>query len=436
MPSRLGAAQWREDLAYLAGALRREHRNPFHRTSRSAFDDAVRHLHARIPSLAGHEVVVEMARLVAMLGDGHTALRLADVPGFRRYPLALYRFSDGLFVRAVGREHGAAAGARLLAIGGTPAEEAYEAMRPIVSRDNEMGVRATAPELLTIPEVLHARGVVASPEHATFGVELRGGERIALSLHPGDGLPDGLVDARDGAAAPPPLWLRRSPEENGFDYLPDSRTLYLGYNRVRDGPDETLASLFDRAFGLIEREGVERLIVDIRLNHGGNNALNRPLVHHLVRCDRINRWGGLYAIVGRQTFSAAMNLAVDLERHTRTLFVGEPTGSSPNHYGENAEIVLPHSGLRTTASALWWQHSAPYDDRPWIAPDLPARLSAADYAANRDPAGETALGHAPDATTRFAEYPDRLALKLRRDDLRSGHDSESNGGAHGQTAEG
>lgn len=428
MSSRLGAARWREDLSDLVAALRREHRNPFHRTSREAFDGAVRHLHARVPSLADHEVVVELSRLVAMLGDGHTALRLAEVPGFRRYPLALYRYGDGLYVRAVGREHGAAAGARLLAVGGTPAEEAYEAMRPLVSRDNEMGVRATAPALLTIPEVLHARGVIEAPERTTFEVELRGGERVALSLDPGDGLPAEMVDTRDGAPAPTPLWLRRSPEENWFDYLPDSRALYLGYNRVRDGADETLATLFDRAFALVEREGAERLIVDIRLNVGGNNALNRPLIHHLVRCDRINRWGGLYAIIGRQTFSAAMNLVVDLERHTRTLFVGEPTGSSPNHYGENAEIVLPQSGLRATASTLWWQHSTPYDDRPWIAPDLPARLSAEDYAANRDPAVETALNYVPDATVRFPEYPDRLAKLLRRDDLLLRDDGRSGAG--------
>lgn len=428
MPSRLGAAQWREDLAHLVAALRREHRNPFHGTSREAFDGAVRHLHARIPSLAGHEVVVELSRLVATLGDGHTALRLADVPGFRRYPLALYRYSDGLFVRAVGREHEAAAGARLLSVGGTPADEAYEAMRPIVSRDNEMGGRATAPALLTIPEVLHARGVIEAPARTTFDVERRGGERVALSLDPGDGLPAGLVDARDGASAPTPLLLRRSPEENGFDYLPDTRTLYLAYNCVRDGADEALATFFDRAFALVEREGAERLIVDLRLNHGGNNALNRPLIHHIVRSDRINRWGGLYAVIGRQTFSAAMNLAVDLERDTRVLFIGEPTGSSPNHYGENAAIVLPHSGLRATAAALWWQHSAPYDDRPWIAPDLPARLRAADYAANRDPAVETALTHIPDAATRFVEYPDRLAKLLRRDDLLLRHDGRSGAG--------
>jgi hypothetical protein len=58
-------------------------------------------------------------------------------------------------------------------------------------------------------------------------------------------------------------------------------------------------------------------------------SLNRPLIHRLIRCDTINQWGKLFVVIGRRTFSAAMNLAVDLERHTRALFVGEPTGGAP-----------------------------------------------------------------------------------------------------------
>jgi hypothetical protein len=57
--------------------------------------------------------------------------------------------------------------------------------------------------------------------------------------------------------------------------------------------------------------------------------------------------------------------------------------------------MLPHSGLCRTASALWWQYSDPRDDRPWIAPDIPAALWSEDYAANRDPAVEAILRYVP-----------------------------------------
>jgi len=413
--SALGPRQWRDDLSALDAGLRREHRNLFHHLSPDAWRDAVRALHGRIPSLAGHEIAVELARLGAMIGDGHTALRLTDVPDLGRCPLHLERFQDGIFVRAIAEEHGRLAGARLHAIDGVPVEEAWDAVRPVISRDNEWGVRAAAPDLLAMPAVLHAVGIAPDPDRARYEVALRGGRRETISLRrvAGDGGP--LVDARDGAVAPPP-WLRRSPEENGIELLADSRTLAFAYNRVRDGLDEPLAALFDRLFVQIETEGVERLVIDLRLNHGGNNALNLPLVHHLVRSDRVNQWGKLFVVIGRRTFSAAMNLAVDLERHTRVLFVGEPTGSSPNHFGENAEIVLPHGGLRATAAALWWQHSLPYDDRPWIAPDLPAPLRSDDYAANRDPVLAAILAaRVPEAAP--PAYPERVLRPLRRLDL-------------------
>jgi hypothetical protein len=278
-----------------------------------------------------------------------------------------------------------------------------------------MGVRATVPELLAIPEVLHARGVLGDPDRVLYVVQRPSGEPLTCALHPVEALPADLADARDGAAAPPPLWLQRSPEHNWWTTLADARTLYVQYNRVRDTPEESVERFVDRVFTMVEREGFHRLILDIRLNGGGNMALNRPLIHRLIRCDAINQWGKLFVIIGRRTFSAAMNLAVDLERHTRALFVGEPTGARPNHYGENADIVLPHSGLRCTAAALWWQYSDPRDDRPWIAPDIPAALWSADYAANRDPAVDAILRYVPDPARAMDDRrePDHFARSPR-----------------------
>lgn len=408
------SAQWRADLDHLADALEREHRNLFHNMSRESFASAVRSLRARIPALDGYEIVVELARLVALVGDGHTRLPLTEVPGFRRYPLRLYQYADGLCVQAIAQEHGAATGARLLAIGDTPATDAYDAMRALISRDNEMGVRAAVPELLTIPEVLHARGVLADPAQAAYLVQRPNGERLTCALRPAEASPADLVDVRDGTAAPPPLWLQRSSEHNWCVSLTDAQTLYVQYNRVRDAPEERVEEFFDRVFTLVERDDVHRLILDIRLNGGGNMSLNRPLIHHLIRCDRVNQWGKLFVVIGRLTFSAAMNLAVDLERHTRALFVGEPTGARPNHYGENADITLPRSGLRGTAAALWWQYADPRDDRPWIAPDIPAALWSADYAANRDPALEAILRYVPDPARAIDDRQALAHLAKRR----------------------
>jgi hypothetical protein len=83
------AEAWRTDLSYLADELERKHKNLYANIAPAQFAAAVQHLHARIPALARHEVIVELARLVAMIGDGHTNLYLDANPavlGFQRYP--------------------------------------------------------------------------------------------------------------------------------------------------------------------------------------------------------------------------------------------------------------------------------------------------------------------------------------------------------------
>jgi len=110
VPPRLTAAEavrWRADLRYLAAELPRRHPNLYHAVSREAFARAVRRLDARIPTLRRHEVILELARLVALVGDGHTNVAPArdTVIGFHSLPLRFYLFSDGLFVRAADTAH-------------------------------------------------------------------------------------------------------------------------------------------------------------------------------------------------------------------------------------------------------------------------------------------------------------------------------------------
>src|SRR5262245_21363419 len=168
------ARAWREDLRYMAQEMPRRHRNLFHTMTREHFEAAVAALDARIPSLERHQIIVEMARIAAMVGDGHTNVAPTRDPkiGFRTYPVRLYLFKDGLHVRAADASHADLVGARVLRFGGATAEDAYTRARELVGRDNEMDVRFFAPLLLSMPEVLHALGLVADMEKASFTLEV------------------------------------------------------------------------------------------------------------------------------------------------------------------------------------------------------------------------------------------------------------------------
>lgn len=90
-------------------------------------------------------------------------------------------------------------------------------------------------------------------------------------------------------------------------------------------------------------------------------------------------------LVGRSTFSAAHTFATRVDAWTSAIFVGEPTGSKPNHYGNEAPFTLPHSGIRGTLSSGWNQPVTSRDYRVWIPPDIPVQQTSRHYFDGQDP---------------------------------------------------
>ncbi|HEX8265666.1 MAG TPA: tetratricopeptide repeat protein [Pyrinomonadaceae bacterium] len=401
--------KWREDLHYMAQKMPLFHNNLFHTMRREQFEAAIKRLDERIPMLARHQIIVEMQRIAAMVGDGHTNVyptRDAKI-GFRQLPVKMYFFKDGLFIRAATEVHAEIVGARVVKIGSASVEQAYDAARELIGRDNEMGAKFFAPHLLAIPEILHALGLIDDMENARFTVE-KGGKQKIVELKPA-GLTDlmagdtdkswmpkpGWIDARAGAPISNHHWLKDPENKFWYEYLPDKKTVYVQFNEVGNKKDETLAAFSKRLFDFVDANPVEKLILDLRLNRGGNGELNRPFLLNIIKANKINQKGKLFAIIGRSTFSAAQFLVNDLEKFTNTIFVGEPTGSKGNHYGDSRRIYLPNSGITVRVSVYYWQAWHPTDSRFWTPPDLTAELAFEDYRLNSDPALKMILDYAP-----------------------------------------
>jgi tetratricopeptide (TPR) repeat protein len=179
-----------------------------------------------------------------------------------------------------------------------------------------------------------------------------------------------------------------------FDYLPDSKTVYVQFNQVGDKEDETVEAFAQRLSAFVESNAVDRLVLDLRLNRGGNGFFNRQLLRAIIKANKIDQQGKLFTITGRSTWSAAQFLVNDLEKYTNAIFVGEPTGGKVNSYGDSSKITLPNSGITVRVSTLWWQGDE-RDARQWTAPQIAAELTFEDYRANHDPALTAALNYVP-----------------------------------------
>lgn len=384
----------RSDLRLLLDAVMSVHPQPFGQCSLTAWRQAVRKLWLGLPDMTREVRIVAYAELLALIGDGHTGLRLPQVAGFTRYPLQFQLCQDGLIITAIEESEQWALGGKVLSLGDWPIPLAYARVRACVSSDNLMGERLRVAEVLAIPQVTWFYGL-AEPAHP-----------LRLGVRGQDGK-DRVVKV---AVSSSPVRLLHSPAPltNTWTYDASTQMVYVRYAQVRDEPTRPLTAFWTEVFRAVEEYGAEKLIIDMRSNGGGDNRLNRRLVHSILRHDRINQWGRLFVFIGRKTFSAACNAVVELEQHTRALFVGEPTGGRPNHYGETNLVHLPDCDATISIASVWWQFSDPFDDRPWVAPDIDAPLGSLDLLIGRDPALEACVQYQP-REQEYQEYPERLS---------------------------
>lgn len=405
-PKALSAADWRADLRFLAAEMERRHKNLFHTVSRERFTAAVAELDAAIPRLQRHEIIVGMMRIVAMVGDGHTRLDpLKDQAfGFHALPVKLYLFDDGLYVRAATPAQKALVGARVEAFDGVPVEEALRRVGEISGTDNTWGKRFYAANYLAMPEILNA--LKLSPRADAAVLTLSKGKRTWTVTVPAGGMspdwppdtdislstPDGWADARE--TAPQPLWLQAPLDYQRMVDLPERKALYVQLNMVTNMKERTLAQFGQQVLARARETNPRAVILDLRLNRGGNGDLRLGLVKSLIKAeDEDTR---LFVLVGRGTFSASQFLLDDLDRFSDAVLVGEPASSKPNTYGDGYRITLPNSGLRPSVSIYWWQIDQRARDFTPI--DVAAPLSFEAYAASRDPALEAALAYQPRPT--------------------------------------
>jgi hypothetical protein len=388
MMEELSPQALREDVDFLLSTITTRHPNPFYYGSEQAFRRHCQLLWARAEELSPAERLAKLLAIPPLLNDGHTRFRGIDGTDgikklLKRLPIDLYWYHDGLHVRAADPEWSELAGARVLRLAGASSEALLDAVLPLVSRENIWRGLEVAPQLMNRPELLYGLGIGDDPSEVLCEVDTGGAVRqISLPALPPGTEPGNRVSA---ISAGHPGTLDQWPDNlTSVDLPGNDRVIVLKYDIVRDSENCSLAGKFEAAFRSLDTNGAQGLVVDLRNNGGGDNRLNWPLIDGIKARPEINKPGRLFALVGRGTFSAAVHCAVYLERHTRCIFAGEPTGSSPNHFGDALDHELPNTKLTVRVSSLWWQESLPYDSRTAITPQLRVEYTAADYARGRD----------------------------------------------------
>lgn len=374
------------DASALAAAIESQHPDPFRAVDRGALLREAKRIDAVD---TGDRCVhaIELMRMIAMLGprNGHTVIDPLgqDPEKFDAFPLGLYEFDDGIFV--VDAERHDLIGAELVALDGADVNEVLRAVAPLIAHDNEWTVRARRPTFVISVQVLRGLGVVSQQRKATFRLRSRNGSIVELQL---DASPTSeLFDHLRGnhtVKFSQRADLRHLREWHWTEPTAGGRAIHVGYNL-------TLGDITPFALEIEARAHPPRIglvVLDLRHNGGGDNRTYRPLLETLQRLGDTKR---LAVLTSRATFSAAMQLVVDLERSTEAVFLGEPTGGSPNQYGDATPIVLPSSGLNVFVATIAWMTAGELDERITREPDLPIANESLPFFAGDDPVLDNAI---------------------------------------------
>jgi tetratricopeptide (TPR) repeat protein len=393
---------WRYDLALLAREVKRKGYVPgvARQFSKEAFDAAVAKLDNEIPKLSDAQILIELMKLMRKLGDGHSGIlgRLDNAEAALAVPLQFYLFKEGLFIIAGDAQHKDLLGAQVLRFGDSTVPQVMQALDPLTSRDNDFWPNQTSPYRMRSLALLKGLGLIPEAQKVNLAIkDVQGKERVVTVTANGDfpniwnDFPTSWITYAGTLGKPLPLYLKNMATAYWFEYLPESKVLYFQYNRVRNQGEESLAKFTERLFKFVAENEVDKLVIDMRWNNGGNTFLSQPLLHSLIRSEKVNKRGKLFVIIGRRTYSAAQNTTSFFERHTNAIFVGEPTGSSPNFIGEETIFTLPYSHVLANVSDLYWQSAWPMDYRTWIAPQIYTPPTFAAFSAGRDPSLEAII---------------------------------------------
>ncbi|MBX7248412.1 MAG: hypothetical protein K1X35_05095 [Caulobacteraceae bacterium] len=386
---------WRQDLAWFTELLVRRHPHPFHAVSEAEWRAEAARLEADIPGLDDLQVTLRFMRLASLIGDGHTVVYppFEGPRAFHMLPVWPYRLGDDWYVLAAAPGREDLVGARIVGVGGRPIGEAVRRLADLVPSDNPASLAWITAVALQFAEVA---GDGAGP--VALDLVTTDGRRRSVALQPGavdrdpttPWAPEGWPRMGQDRT---PLWLSRPNEPQWMEPIEEPHALFVQVNQIRESEPGGFRRFAEAVGERLRREPDRVLIIDLRHDNGGSGALNWALVREVIRCG-CDRPGGVFVITGRRTFSAAQTLASLLETRTEAIFVGEPTGSRPNFNGEDTDFTLPWSGLKGSISSAWFQGGeTSFDERPWIAPDLPAPLTAGDLLAGRDPALDAIAAH-------------------------------------------
>jgi len=405
----LSDEQMNKEIRIAVAAIERYHPNPFHKTEGRVFYEEVDKIinQKGKRSLGKHRF--DLHRVTSMIFDTHTQIHpTLETPGLKQsFPLRFRAFSDGLYIVAASEHYRESIGKRVVSISGHNPAAIIDQLASYAAADSHIRGKVFAELFLYLPETYEVFNLKTSDGiiQLTLGGEEGQLTTVILDEKWDKGsvdfnvnaqnpfLPDELITVHEVFGTTKPFYLENLNKDYWWTFLDkENKYQYLQVNKQfsdNEGyPTPEFHLEWMKAFW---DSKLEVLIIDLRNNPGGTMPLMDAMHGFLANAIYAHpTLKGLAVLVGTDTVSAGTVLAARLEYFTFPIFIGAPTGSSPNMYLNTEKLILPYSKIRLEVSRTKYISANEDDTRDYISPDIPMSTSFDQYANGLDPLIEVA----------------------------------------------
>ena len=358
-----------------------------------------------LPGLAGTPARFELeaAHIAALADNGHSVLLPPQWPSrYRRSPVHLGLFADGLFVVSAPADRRQLVGRRVLRINGRD----WRDIRAAYARyqGGLPGFRDQfVPLFMETPALLAAAGFGSDPDRLLLTVAAPGRPetvtvQAVLTPYRDEAAFTGESPLIDGARLLPPGTVPLYLEDPGplfrLAFPAELDGAYIQLNAIRG---LGIQQFFEQTLVELRRRRPHNIVVDLRFNMGGDLNIARDFMEALPRIARDR----VYAITAGRTFSAAISSLGYLKQAAgdRLTIVGEPVGDRLEFWAEGDIMQLPGLGafVLYASERHNYMTGCPEPDchaairaHPIrvrsLQPDIPVTLTWAQFSAGQDPA--------------------------------------------------
>lgn len=331
-----------------------------------AFDKHIDRLLENVPYLTLFEIMAELQRITALLGDNHfgfgTAVPLIRTPDAitfmlqlreNRYPLKFRWFYDGFYLyRAVEREDVIPGlNNKLVAINGIPLENIFSDFIRFMSVENIYDERSSFARYLNSPGILYALGVWER-EQTVYTLMSNDGKLIHVTMTESV-VPrntneywhlvfhEPLTDNRNDGELP--LFLQNSHLANWYTFIEEYGILYIRINLYFPWDDLDFIPHVAELAGE-KGESINAVIIDARNNPGGDEQPYHILFNAVAEAVSP---GNLFYFMNEGSLSASL-LSGGYLYELGAVIVGHPSGQLIDFYAFSGHGFDFNLSLRNT----------------------------------------------------------------------------------------